>query len=196
MKIALFLILALMAIILFLAHRRHWISNRTFNGIVGIAAIIAAFAALAVFIVPTAEQPKKAANINEPETKQHKSSSGDVTLPQAKSTQEKSGVEKSTPNDDKPNVHASPPQPIPKEISLPRINLKGFSSEETEVLRNLLINLEIVAADVSLYDSVRAGGKNVMIRVVYKDNKVYEDNFGVPTNNIAQIVSRHITNHK
>lgn len=87
-------------------------------------------------------------------------------------------------------------QPEIKGLSDLRISLKGFSSEDTEVLRNLLINLEVVAADVSLHDSARAGGKNVLIRVVYKDNKVYEDNFGVPTNNVTTVVSRQIISHK
>jgi hypothetical protein len=52
-----FIFLILIATSLFVAHRRRWISNRTFAGLVGVAAVIAMFAAVGVFYMPAASQP-------------------------------------------------------------------------------------------------------------------------------------------
>ncbi len=62
--IVLFIVFAFAAIVLFVAHRKQWISPRTFNGLVGIATIIATLATLSVFILPPAELPKESLPTN------------------------------------------------------------------------------------------------------------------------------------
>lgn len=51
------IVILIIATSLFVAHRQRWISDRTFTGLVGVAAVIAMFAAMAVFFVPVAPQP-------------------------------------------------------------------------------------------------------------------------------------------
>ena len=58
-KIVLFIILVLVGIVLFVAHRKRWISSRTFNAWVGIATLISMVAAVLVFVMPSPKSSKE-----------------------------------------------------------------------------------------------------------------------------------------
>ena len=72
---------------------------------------------------------------------------------------------------------------------------QGLSPIDEDEVSRTLRELEVVSASIALSDSARAGGKSVFVNIVYKDGQAYQDSFGVPTVNTAEVISRQIIKH-
>ena len=77
----------------------------------------------------------------------------------------------------------------------PHYLLTGFSSEEVIILHTTLKRLKIVSADITIFDSARTGGKNVLISGLQNNGHRFQDSFGVPTNNIVGAIKYWLSNN-
>ncbi len=84
------------------------------------------------------------------------------------------------------------PEPIEKNPATDNFLFYGLSASEQALLSSTLKRANAVSAVISVRDGARAGSQNASVKVAYADGSVYEDSFGVPTNNPSAAISSQL----
>lgn len=81
---------------------------------------------------------------------------------------------------------------IPEPVGKKEFLFYGLSAPEEALLSSDLKRVNAVSAVISVADGAYAGSQNAFVKVSFTDGSVYEDSFGVPTNNPGAAISRQL----